>query len=138
LAELFGTLAKFDPLITKGVPEMSRKSVSRVSLVLPLLFFCLAPFAMGEERVPAGHHCAEDEQGNIVCSKFGGGDAFLDRTSKQIVCGKGHCQVDYYKKAVITCAKTEDGVAAFDRQGRVVCSGGCEPANASMCEKLTP
>jgi hypothetical protein len=54
------------------------------------------------------------------------------------VCGKGHCQVDYFKGAAIACAKTEDGVAVYDRQGRVVCSGGCEPATAEKCEKLTP
>ena len=116
---------------------MSKKSMSRVSLVLPLLFFCLAPFASAQERVPAGHHCAEDEQGNIVCSKSGSGDAFADRSAKQIVCGKGHCQIDYYRKGIISCAKTEDGVAAYDRQGKVVCSGGCEPATPDMCEKLT-
>jgi hypothetical protein len=73
-----------------------------------------------------------------VCSKYGGGDAFADRASKQVVCGKGHCQVDYFRKSMISCAKTEDGVAAYDRQGKVVCSGGCEPAAADICEKLTP
>jgi hypothetical protein len=117
---------------------MYKKSISRVLLVLPVLFFCLLPIAYAEERVPLGHRCAEDEQGNVVCSKYGGGDAFADRASKQVVCGKGHCQVDYFRKSMISCAKTEDGVAAYDRQGKVVCSGGCEPATAGMCEKLTP
>ena len=117
---------------------MFKKSVSRVSLALPLLLLCLVPLAPAQERVPPGHHCAEDEQGNIVCSKSGSGDAFVDRAGKQVVCGRGHCQVDYFRKAIITCAKTEDGVATYDRQGRVVCSGGCEPATPEMCEKLTP
>jgi len=122
----------------KGISAMSQKSVSRVSLALPFLFFCLVHLASAQERVPVGHHCAEDEQGNIVCSKHGGGDAFADPASKQVLCGKGHCQVDYFKKSIIACAKSEDGVAAYNRQGKVVCSGGCEPATADMCEKLTP
>ena len=116
---------------------MSKKSVSRVSLILPLLFCCMAPLALAQDRAPLGHHCAQDEQGNIVCSKYGGGDAFV-HASKQIVCGKGHCQIDYHKKAAISCAITEDGVAAYDREGRVVCSGGCELASPQMCEKLKP
>ena len=107
---------------------MSKTSMSRISLALPLLLFCLVPYALAQERVPVGHRCAEDEQGNIVCSKYGGGDAFADHANKQVVCGKGHCQIDYHKKAAISCATTEDGVAAYDREGRVVCSGGCEPA----------
>jgi hypothetical protein len=46
--------------------------------------------------------------------------------------------VDYHKNATLSCAKIEDGVAAYDRQGRVVCSGGCEPAVPEMCETLKP
>jgi len=117
---------------------MSKTSMSRISLALPLLLFCLVPYALAQERVPVGHRCAEDEQDNIVCSKYGGGDAFADHANKQVVCGKGHCQIDYHKKAAISCATTEDGVAAYDREGRVVCSGGCEPAAPEMCEKLKP
>ena len=116
---------------------MSRKTVLHASFAF-LLCLGLAPLAPAQERIPVGHHCADDEEGNVVCSKFGGGDAFTDRTTKQVVCGKGHCQPDFYKKGTISCARTEDGVAAYDRQGRVVCSGGCEPGTPQMCEKLTP
>jgi len=106
-------------------------------LAFAALLGCAA-IALSQERIPIGHRCSEDEQGNIVCSKYGGGDALLDRVSKQVVCGRGHCQVDFNKKSSVSCAKTEDGVAAYDRDGRVVCSGGCEPASAQACEKLLP
>ena len=114
------------------------KWISRIGNVLPLLLLFVVSVSSAQERVPIGHHCAEDDQGNVICSKYGGGDAFADRSSKQVVCGKGHCQIDYFKSATIACAKAEDGVAAYDRQGKVVCSGGCEPASADKCEKLTP
>ena len=117
---------------------MSRKSTAFLSFALMLFFSGVSAFAFAQERIPVGHHCVEDDQGNIICSKHSGGDAFEDRTNKRVVCGKGHCQVDYYKNAMISCAKTEDGVAAYDRQGKVVCSGGCEPAAPEMCEKLKP
>jgi len=115
---------------------MSIKSAMFFSLTLMLFSSCGS--ALAQERVPLGHHCAEDEQGDILCSKYSGGDAFEDRTNKRVVCGKGHCQVDYHRNATLSCAKTEDGVAAYDRQGKVVCSGGCEPAAPEMCEKLKP
>ena len=117
---------------------MSRKSTAFLSFALMLFFSGIGAFAFAQERVPVGHHCAEDDQGDIVCSRYGGGDAFEDRTNKRVVCGKGHCQVDYHKNATLSCAKLEDGVAAYDRQGKVVCSGGCEPAAPEMCEKLKP
>ena len=117
---------------------MSSKSTAFFSFALILLFSGVSTLACAQERVPPGHHCAEDDQGNIVCSKYSGGDAFEDRTNKRVVCGKGHCQVDYYKNAIVSCAKSEDGVAAYDGQGKVVCSGGCEPAAPEMCEKLKP
>jgi hypothetical protein len=117
---------------------MSKISMLRISLFFPVSLLCFASLAFGDERVPVGHRCAEDDQGNVVCSKFGGGDAFADHTNKQVVCGRGHCQIDYYKKAAVSCAKTEDGVATYDRQGRVVCSGGCELASPEKCEKLQP
>ena len=115
---------------------MSTKSTMFFSLTLMLLSLCGS--ALAQERVPVGHHCAEDDQGDIVCSKYGGGDAFEDRTNKRVVCGRGHCQVDYHKNATLSCAKMEDGVAAYDRHGKVVCSGGCEPGTPEMCEKLKP
>lgn len=52
-----------------GISDMTRKSVLRVALAVPFLFFCLVHLTSAQERVPVGHHCAEGEQGNIVCSK---------------------------------------------------------------------
>ncbi len=110
--------------------------VGTLALLIPMC--ALQAVAESQEGVPPGHRCVRDEQGNVVCSRFSGGDAFLDGRTKEIVCGKGHCLMDYYKQGSISCARSEDGVAAYDRKGGVVCSGGCEPASKEMCEKLTP
>jgi len=58
---------------------MSRKSTAFLSFALMLFFSGVGAFAFAQERVPVGHHCAEDDQGNIVCSKHSGG-TILART----------------------------------------------------------
>lgn len=108
------------------------------SLILASLLGAVQTMAQAQEGVAPGHRCAKDEQGNVFCSRFSGGDAFIDLRTKNVVCGKGHCLVDYNKQGSISCARTANGVAAYDKKAAVVCSGGCEPATNAMCEKLTP
>lgn len=115
------------------------RSIDRFArLGLMALFAGACSLASAQMQLPPGHHCAESEKGEIFCSRFPGGDGLEDKATKDIVCGKGHCQIDYFRKGALMCAKAVDGVAAYNRKGEVVCSGGCEPASKDMCEKLTP
>ncbi len=84
--------------------------VRKLCILIPVLG--LQTLAGAQEGVPPGHRCVRDEQGSVVCSRFSGGDAFLDGRTKEIVCGKGHCLRDYDKQGSISCARSEDGVAA--------------------------
>ena len=91
-----------------------------------------------------GHRCMQNRTGaeiaDTVCSQYGGGDTVADPRTGEAMCGKGHCLKDNSAigKGVVKCSKIINGVAAYDRQGAVVCSGGCEPASKAACEKLTP
>ncbi len=116
--------------------SIPRRSIVFLGLVVALS--CGASLAAPEMQLPVGHRCAEDQKGDIYCSRYAGGDGVEDRTTGEVMCGKGHCQPDYFKKGAIVCAKTTDGVAAYNAKGEVVCSGGCERATKEMCEKLSP
>src|SRR5512135_3754370 len=68
------------------------------TLIVASLLGAVQTMAQAQEGVAPGHRCAKDEQGNVFCSRYSGGDAFIDLRTKNVVCGKGHCLVDYNSK----------------------------------------
>ena len=79
-------------------------------------------------------NCALDKLGNVSCSRYLFGDAVLDKNGST-VCGKGKCVLSTRFDSFY-CSAIEAGGAAIDRLGAVKCYGGCELANASMCERV--
>lgn len=51
------------------------------------------------------------------------------------VCGVGRCVME--RDGNVMCSTEPRGSAALDRYSQAVCTGGCEPAQASRCKPLT-
>jgi hypothetical protein len=76
--------------------------------------------------------CALDSAGDVFCSKYQFGHAFLNKEGN-VVCGKGQCAESVRFKDFY-CSVVEGGGADRDRLGEPKCYGGCEKASALMCE----
>ena len=75
----------------------------------------------------------EPVTGLVKCSPTDGG-IVVDRYSK-LQCGPGRCVLDI--RGDPFCSRTAGGGAAQGQYGDVVCTGGCTPAQASLCSQLT-
>lgn len=75
----------------------------------------------------------EPVTGVVKCSPADGG-IIVDRYSK-LQCGPGRCVLDI--RGDPFCSKTAGGGAAQGQYGDAVCTGGCAPAQASLCSQLT-
>ena len=83
---------------------------------------------------PARSLCVKESISGVVkCSPPDGG-VMTDRYGAA-QCGAGRCAQNI--RGDIFCAKDSGGAAAKDQYGDTVCSGGCVPAQASLCTTLT-
>jgi hypothetical protein len=91
-------------------------------------------------------NCIKNDRGELVCGR---GECAADQY-KKVFCAKAGggavkdrfgnvvCGVGYCAKGgdnEIKCSKEAGGSAAVDRYKEVKCTGGCEPAAAARCEE---
>ena len=111
------------------------------------LLLLLAASAFGQEA----KHCVVDLRGNQVCGTRpdqcildryraawcapANGTATKDRYD-EVVCGVGACLRDPHGE--ILCAAEAGGATVTDAAGKTTCAGGCRPASASVCRRMTP
>ncbi|MFV9616553.1 MAG: hypothetical protein ACNYZG_11395 [Gammaproteobacteria bacterium] len=81
--------------------------------------------------IAAAHQgCVNNSLGKPVCAPPTGGIS-LDKHG-QPVCGRGQCLANNLRD--IVCSSQVGGFSSKDARGRVVCTGGCVPASASLCQ----
>jgi hypothetical protein len=99
------------------------------SIVTTLLWMAIAGQAYAQPLGQGG--CVKDVIGQVVCSPPGGG--IQKDAINQVVCGKGHC----IRNAVgqVVCSSQVGGYATKDATGQAVCTGGCESASSSNCQR---
>ena len=95
----------------------------KTAVVLGLLLFGMIVSA--EER------CMNNRLGEPVCSPQCG--SIGTNTLGEIVCGQGACITNKFGDLI--CSKQQGGTATRNFFGDVVCTGGCEPASATLCQK---
>lgn len=93
-------------------------------------------------------NCIKNDRGELVCGR---GECATD-PYKKVFCakagggamkdrfGKVVCGVGYCAKGgdgEVRCSKEPGGSAAVDQYKEVKCTGGCEPASAERCEVPT-
>lgn len=75
--------------------------------------------------------CARDQYGKIFCAEAEGG-AIINRQGN-VECGIGYCKQDW--NGYNWCSKEPGGGAERDSYGKIVCSGGCDPASSELCKE---
>ena len=84
-----------------------------------------------EPGIAAAHQgCVNNSLGKPVCAPPIG-DIVKDKHGKP-VCGRGQCLADSLGN--IVCSTQIGGYSSQDVRGRAVCTGGCVPASASLCQ----
>jgi len=78
----------------------------------------------------AHQSCVNNSLGKPVCAPAMGG--IVKDKHGQPVCGKGQCLADSLGN--IVCSSQVGGYSSKDARGQAVCTGGCEPALASLCQ----
>ena len=76
--------------------------------------------------------CAPDQYGKVFCAQEGGG-AVKNRYGT-VMCGVGYCAADDTGR--LLCSARPGGNVARDSYGKVTCAGGCQDAQAQLCEDL--
>lgn len=85
------------------------------------------------ETICGGGPCANDRSGTVFCAIERFGSAVRD-SEGEIVCGLGRCTRDI--NGQIMCSREVGGDAVRGIDG-VKCFGGCEPATANHCERVS-
>jgi len=99
--------------------------MKKLSRNLFLFILCLS------SRVAVAHEgCYFNPMSRPVCAPPNGG--ILQDKRGEPVCGKGQCLNDKFGR--IVCSSQAGGFAAKDSRGEVVCTEGCEPASAALCQ----
>ena len=104
---------------------------SLVTIALLLGTGCLITASAGEDQ-SAGHECVSDAIGNQICPPPNG--SIARDAIGNAVCGRGGCMKDAIGNW--RCSSTPGGHAGHDAIGNVRCTGGCEAASPSICERL--
>ena len=73
-----------------------------------------------------------DSNGKLHCAKRGGG--VIRDEYGNVRCGVGYCTAD--DRGRLLCSTTLGGNVARDSYGKVTCEGGCQDAQAPLCEDL--
>ena len=73
-----------------------------------------------------------DSNGKLRCAKQGGG--LIRDQYGNLLCGVGYCAAD--DSGRMLCSTRPGGNVARDSYGKVTCEGGCEDAQAQLCEDL--
>lgn len=107
-----------------------KNSVSKIVTALITLVAVITVIGAGKVGAQEGG-CVKDATGQIICSPPGGG--IQKDAMGQIVCGRGQCVRDAIGQ--IICSSQAGGYAGKDVMGQVVCTGGCEPASSSICQR---
>ena len=74
--------------------------------------------------------CVNNSLGKPVCAPPIGG-IIKDKHGRP-VCGRGQCLANDLGN--IVCSPQIGGYSSTDAHGKVVCTGGCVPATASLCQ----
>jgi len=74
--------------------------------------------------------CVNNSLGKPVCAPPMG-DIIKDKLGRP-VCGKGQCLANDLGN--IVCSPQVGGYSSTDAHGKVVCTGGCVSATASLCQ----
>ena len=77
--------------------------------------------------------CVNNSLGKPVCAPAMGG-IMKDKYGSP-VCGRGQCLANSLGN--IVCSSQTGGYSSRDARGRVVCTGGCVSASASLCQSPT-
>ncbi len=93
--------------------------------VLLLSVLLIGMMALAQER------CINNRVGEPICSPQCG--SIGTNTLGEIVCGHGACIQNRFGDLI--CSKLQGGTATTNFFGDVVCTGGCEPASAELCQK---
>lgn len=99
----------------------------RVTLLLSICLLISVAFA--DDRI-ADQHCKTAIGGQVICPPPGG--SIAANALGNAVCGHGECQRN--AAGVWMCAVEPGGHVGRTASGQVVCTGGCEPAAARLCE----
>jgi len=100
-----------------------------IVLVMLAVFSRYMPTSKKTAAIEAGTECLRGGE-KVFCPPANGSIATV--RSGQVVCGRGECLAD--GRGGLVCSAEPGGHAARDSSGSVVCTGGCEPASASVCE----
>jgi hypothetical protein len=73
-----------------------------------------------------------DPNGTLRCAKQGGG--LIRDQYGHLLCGVGYCAADDTGR--LLCSARPGGNVARDSYGKVTCAGGCQDAQAQLCEDL--
>jgi len=73
-----------------------------------------------------------DSSGKLRCARQGGG-VIRDQYGNAL-CGVGYCAADDTGR--LLCSTKPGGDVARDSYGKVRCAGGCQDAQAQLCEDL--
>jgi hypothetical protein len=73
-----------------------------------------------------------DSYGKVRCAQPGGG--VIRDQHGNVLCGVGYCATDDTGRAL--CSTRPGGNVARDWYNKVTCAGGCQAAQAQLCEDL--
>jgi hypothetical protein len=76
--------------------------------------------------------CSMDAYGKLRCAKRGGG--LIRDQYGNLLCGIGYCAADDTGR--LLCSTRSGGNVGRDSYGKVTCEGGCQDAQAQLCEDL--
>ena len=111
----------------------SREKAMSETLKMKKLFYpiLLLAILIVEPCIAVAHQgCVNNSLGKPVCAPPMGG-IMKDKHGRQ-VCGRGQCLADSLGN--IVCSSQIGGYSSRDARGRVVCTGGCVSASASLCQ----
>jgi len=106
---------------------MNKRGILFVTVVLA--FFCTSQELWAQVAPQGG--CVKDALQQIVCPPPNGGIA--KDPLGQLVCGPGQCVRDPLGQ--IVCSSQPGGYAGINALGQAACTGGCERATASLCQR---
>jgi len=90
----------------------------------------LSILIVGPYSAIAHQGCVNNSLGKPVCAPPIGG--IVKDKHGQPVCGRGQCLANDLGN--IVCSSQIGGYSSIDAHGRVLCTGGCVPASASLCQ----
>ncbi len=95
----------------------------KTMMLLGVLF--VGTIAFSQER------CMNNRVGEPICAPSCGTIGI--NSLGEVVCGQGACITNNFGDLI--CSQQQGGAATKNFFGDVVCTGGCEPASAALCQK---